>query len=469
MIAMSARDLASACQGRLRAGSPEAQVEQVVIDSREVVSGACFFAIAGARTDGHHYLDAAVSAGATALVVRQDRSRRAQQPEAALIEVDDTTAALQLLAAFVRDRVDPRVAAITGSIGKTSTKHFAIDLLEERWDVHSTPGNLNNHWGLPLSLLGLERHHEVMVAELAMSGPGEIRALARIAAPEVGVITNVAPVHMEFFESVEGVAAAKAELAEELPATGTLIVNGDDPLTAQMATRFHDSVARVITFGAGAEADVRARDAAEGVDGWRFELDLEGSYGVPVLLPLAGEHTLMNFLAAAALAHTFGVEPRAIVARARQLTFPPGRGGTHDLGNGVRIIDDSYNASPVAMRRSLDRLASSPAEGRRIYAAGDMLELGSWSEDSHREVGAHAAHLGIDLLIAVGNYAEFIAAGAAAGGMPAARISCFATAEEAGRALADEVENGDLVLVKGSRAVHMERIIEALRRHRAED
>jgi UDP-N-acetylmuramoyl-tripeptide--D-alanyl-D-alanine ligase len=403
------------------------------------------------------------------VVVHRDPDPEDLQPEVAVIEVDDTTEALQLLAAFVRERVDPQVVAITGSIGKTSTKHFATDLLDERWDVHATPGNLNNHWGLPLSLLGLERHHEVMVAELAMSGPGEIRDLARIARPRVGVITNVAPVHMEFFESVEDVAAAKAELAEELPPTGTLIVNGDDPRTARMGIRFRDSVNRVMTFGAGVDVDVRARDAEEDVEGWRFMLDLDGEPGVPALLPLTGEHTLMNFLAAAAIAHALEVEPERITARARHLSFPPGRGGTYELSNGVRIIDDSYNASPVAVLRSLDRLASLPAAGRRIYAAGDMLELGSWSEDAHRDIGAHAAHLQIDLLIAVGSYAELIAAGAAAGGMPETRISCFATAEEAGQALAGEVDNGDLVLVKGSRAVHMERIIEALRRHRAED
>jgi len=375
----------------------------------------------------------------------------------------------------VRKRVNPLVVAITGSIGKTSTKHFATEVLQERFDVHSTPGNLNNHWGLPLSLLGLEEHHEIMVAELGMSGPGEIRTLARVASPRIGVITNVAPVHMEFFESVEDVAAAKAELAEELPPEGILIVNADDPRTAAMAVRFAQRVERVLTFGRGADADIKAIGAVESDDGWRFRLDIAGSEPVSVLLPLSGSHTLMNFLAAASIAHALGITPKTIAVRAQRLSFPAGRGETYELDNGVRIIDDSYNASPVAMVQSLDRMASLPAAGRRIFAAGDMLELGAWAEEAHREVGEHAARLGVDILIAVGDCADFFSSGAEAGGMGADRIFCFATAEDAGRALATEVRAGDLVLVKGSRGIHMERLIEALRqrkpvsRHLAED
>jgi UDP-N-acetylmuramoyl-tripeptide--D-alanyl-D-alanine ligase len=466
MIRMTASEVSQACGGRLLRGVPDVQIEAVVIDSRKVVPGACFFAIVGDRTDGHEYLEAAISAGASALVVHQDPGARLGNSEVAIIEVDNTTAALQSLAAYVRMRVDPRVVAITGSVGKTSTKHFTAALLQERWDVHSTPGNLNNHWGLPLSLLGLEEHHEIMVAELGMSGPGEIRDLARIARPQIGVITNVAPVHMEFFASVEDVAAAKAELAEELPPTGTLIVNAADPHTAAMATRFAPRVNRVLTFGQDIDADLRAIDAVESSDGWRFRLDIRGMGGldpVDVRLPLTGHHTLMNFLAAAAIAFALETPPAAIAARASHLAFPAGRGETYALEDGVRVIDDSYNASPVAMTQSLDRLASLPADGRKIFAAGDMLELGSWSEDAHREVGEQTARHDIDLLVAVGDYAEFFAAGAVAGGMTAGRILCFGTSEEAGRALAADVRAGDLVLVKGSRGVHMERIIEALK------
>ncbi len=467
MIRMTASELSRACAGRLLQEGPAASIETVVIDSREVVPGACFFAIVGARTNGHAYLEAAISAGASALVVHQDPGQRARDAEVAIIEVNDTTAALQSLAVDVRTQVDPRVVAVTGSIGKTSTKHFTSDLLRERWDVHSTPGNLNNHWGLPLSLLGLEEHHEIMVAEMGMSGPGEIRDLARIASPEIGVITNVAPVHMEFFASVDDVAAAKAELAEELPSTGTLIVNRDDPRTASMATRFAARIDCVLTFGQDIMSDIRAEGAVESGDGWRFQLGVRGLDPTEVFLPLTGSHTLMNFLAAAAIAHALGSPPETIAALAPHLTFPAGRGGTYDLGEGVRIIDDSYNASPVAMKQSLDRLSSMPTTSRRIFAAGDMLELGSWSERAHHDVGVHAARLGIDLLLAVGEYADSIAAGAAAGGMAAHRIFCFANADDAGLALAEEIDAGDLVLVKGSRAIHMERIIQALRQRQA--
>ena len=475
MIHMTASELGQACGGRLLHGSPDAVIENVVIDSRAVVPGACFFAIVGARTNGHAYLEAAISSGASALVVHEEPDEQAREAGVAIIEVEDTTAALQSLAAAVRKRVDPRVVAITGSIGKTSTKHFTAALLRGHWDVHSTPGNLNNHWGLPLSLLGLEEHNEVMVAELAMSSPGEIRALARIASPQIGVITNVAPVHMEFFDSVEDVAAAKAELAEELPPTGTLIVNAADSRTAAMASRFAPRAGRVLTFGHDVDADIRTSNAAESDAGWRFQLDITDSDPVEVLLPLTGAHTLMNFLAAAAVAHALGMTPEEIAEAALSLTFPAGRGQVVCLQDGVRIIDDSYNASPVAMMQSLDRLASLPATGRRILAAGDMLELGTWTEDAHRDVGGHAARRNIDVLIAVGEFAGFFAAGARTAGMAACRISCFATAEDAGSALAEDIRSGDLVLVKGSRAVHMERIIETLRqrevmsRHVAED
>ena len=411
MIRMTAFELSCACGGHLVHGDPEVEIEAVVIDSRNVTRGACFFAIVGARTDGHEYVEAAISAGASVLVVHEDTGRWARDTEVPVIEVDDTTAALQSLAAEIRRRVDPRVIAITGSIGKTSTKHFTTALLQVSWDVHSTPGNLNNHWGLPLSLLGLEEHHEIMVAELGMSGPGEIRDLARIASPQIGLITNVAPVHMEFFTSVEDVAAAKAELAEELPPTGTLIVNAADPRTASMAVRFAHRVNGILTFGYDVEADVRAINAVESGDGWQFQLDITGLDPVDVSLPLTGRHTLMNFLAAAAIAHALEIPSEAIAARALHLTFPAGRGESYDLDNGVRVIDDSYNASPVAMMQSLDWLASLPAVGRKILAAGDMLELGTWSEEAHREVGRYAAQRGIDLLITVGKYADLIAAG----------------------------------------------------------
>ena len=461
MIPISAEQLASAVAGRLVGGDGARRLDRVAIDSRRVSCGTCFFAIVGERLDGHEYLAQAREAGAAALVVHRRTDRR-RLGDIAVVRVEDTTAALQALAAHVRRHVGPRLVAITGCMGKTTTKNLAAALLSTRWRVHSTPGNLNNHWGLPLSLLGLQPEHQVMVAEMAMSHAGEIRELAELAHPDIGLITNIAPVHMENFADLEAVAAAKAELADTLPAEGTLIVNADDPYTAAMAGRYSASLSSIITFGRGPDADVRAADVEPDETGWNLTLVLPGEPSSPVHLEMPGQHSIANFLAAAAAAHAFEVPAERIAAQAPQLALPHNRGQVRRLEGGITLIDDSYNASPVAMMRALDTLANQPAVGRRILVAGDMLELGSWTERSHREVGAYAAGLGIDVLVAVGDHAGLTAEGAAAAGLEAKAIYCFASAQRAGAALAECAEAGDVVLVKGSRAVGMERVVESL-------
>jgi len=464
MIPTTGSELATILTGQLVDGDDDQSCSRVAIDSRQVGPGVCFFAIVGPRDDGHRYLPPTIAAGASALVIqRQEVLPHLENPtNAAIILVEDTTTALQTLAVHVRRRVDPLVVAITGSVGKTTTSALAYGLLCESASTLATPGNFNNHWGLPLSLLGLEPGHEWMVAELGMSGPGEIGLLATLAEPQIAVITNVAPVHMENFDSVGGVAAAKRELADELGSDGTLIVNADDTWTAAMGDEFEDRVARVLRFGTGPTADIRAIDA-EAVDGdWRFSLCFPGSDPVPAKLPLPGEHSLSNFLAAAAVAHAVGIDVRTVADRTDGLVLPAMRGQMRRTNDGIAVIDDSYNASPAAMLSAIDTLVGSATDRKRILAVGDMLELGSWAEDAHREVGLHAAAVGIDTLVTVGTLARDIARGATAGGMNEDSIREFGTSHEAAEAIRTIARPGDTVLVKGSRGIRMERVTRAL-------
>lgn len=461
MIPLSAAEIAAATGGRILAGDPERSAERVVIDSRQVREGDAFVAIVGPRDNGHRYLQQALAAGATVLVVQRDdlHDQLVNPRDAAVIHVDDTTEALQRLGRHLLDLVDPVVIGITGSVGKTTTKALTWELLRTTRSTHVTPGNFNNHWGLPLSLLGLEPHHEWMVAEMGMSYAGEIRALARLARPRVGVITTIQPVHLENFDSIEGIAAAKRELAEELPDGGVLVLSADDPRTAAMAAQFRDRL-RVITFGLR-QGDVHAVDARRDNGGWQLSLALPGESPVETTLHLPGEHSLANFLAAAAVAHAMGVEAAEIARLAPGLALPSMRGQVHHAG-GVTVLDDSYNASPTAMMRALETLAGLPGDGRLILAAGDMLELGAWAEEAHREVGLHAAQLGFDLVVTVGVLARDLAMGARAGGLDADAVRSFSSPEEAAEALCAEVRPGDRVLVKGSRAMRMERVAKAL-------
>ncbi len=463
MIPMSVAQLAEVLGRPIESGNAGGQLARVVIDSREVRPNDVFVAIIGPRDDGHRYLPQALASGAAAVIIsRRDVLDHLVNPlDAGIVLVDDTTEALQCLAGHVRDVVAPTVVAITGSVGKTTTKALTHALLQATESTHATPGNFNNQWGLPLSLLGLRPGHRWMVAELGMSTVGEIAALTRLARPGIGVITNVAPVHMENFDDLAGVAAAKQELADELAADSTLIVNADDVHTAAMGSRRRQRGAPTICYGMGdAEVSVRAVVAAAG--GWKFKLRCGPSNTAEVDLPLPGAHSISNFLAAAAVATVLGIEAATIAARASDLALPAMRGQVHRTDLGVVVIDDTYNASPAAVLTALGTLAETAGSGRKIVALGDMLELGSWAEDAHREVGLHAAHLEVDRLVTVGPLARDIGHGARAGGMAAESITAFSASDEAADAMGSIVRPGDTVLVKGSRGIRMERIVHTL-------
>jgi UDP-N-acetylmuramoyl-tripeptide--D-alanyl-D-alanine ligase len=384
-----------------------------------------------------------------------------------LLAVPDTLAALQTLAQAVRKRWGRRLAAVTGSSGKTTTKEILAALLAARFRVLKSEGNLNNEYGLPLQLLRLEDSDEAAVVELGMSHAGELALLAQIARPDVGVVTRVAPVHLEFFASVEEIALAKRELIENLAGADSVsVLNADDPLVA----RFADvAPGRVLTYGVNQAADFRAENIEDrGLQGTEFDFRasaVSGASGraVRLKLALAGRHNISNALAALAAASVWGVgaQEAAVVFPTLEATGMRGRVLHYDAG--FTVINDCYNSNPVALAAMIGLLNSTPAGGRHILAAGEMLELGATSAELHREAGRTAAASGkLAWIVGVQGDAENFIRGAIAAGHPAAQAKFFATSAQAAESVAGLMQPGDILLVKGSRGVKMERIVEAL-------
>lgn len=425
----------------------DAAVTGYSIDSRSIQPGELFFAIRGARFDGHDFVRTALDRGAAGVVVDHGDG----------LVAADVPRALNQLAAECRRRWGGRLVGVTGSAGKTSTKDMIAHLLSPRFRVHKSEGNLNNQYGLPLSLLKLEKSHQVGVFEMGMSHAGEIAALARIAQPDTGVVTCVAPVHLEFFENVEGIARAKQELIQGLPHGGHAVLNADDPFVSRFATGFEGYK---VSFGIDRPADFRATKIAdEGVNGVRFCLQWEGEC-VEVSLPLMGRHNVLNVLAAMATAHTFGIYPRE--ARETLATFqPPKMRGEVQAFEGARLINDCYNSNPRALRFMLEVLKRTPAEGRRIAVLGEMLELGPSSPMLHYDAGKDAA-AAADYLIAVRGEARHFVEGALEAGLPPASAAFFDTPVAAGAHLVSLIRPGDVVLFKASRGVRLEEAIQRL-------
>jgi UDP-N-acetylmuramoyl-tripeptide--D-alanyl-D-alanine ligase len=440
---------------------PLARLAGVSIDSRTVARGDLFVAIHGPRHDGHDFVVGALEAGALAGVVGADRqSGFGDAVRSKLLGVPDTLVALQGLAQAVRTRWGRRLAAVTGSAGKTTTKEILAALLAARFSVLKSEGNLNNEYGLPLQLLRLDDADEAAVVELGMSHAGELRRLAEIARPDVGVVTRVAPVHLEFFSSVDEIALAKRELIEGLVGRESVaVLNADDPRVARFA---QIAPGRVITFGVEARADFRGEKIEDrGLNGSEF--DFLGPKGRSRLsLPLAGRHNVSNALAALAAASVWGVGTAEAKQVFPKLTATGMRGRVLQYEAGFTVINDCYNSNPVALAAMTELLANTPATGRRILAAGEMLELGPTSAELHREAGRTAAARKLDWIIGVQGNTEIFVKGAIAAGHPSARTKFFASAADAGAFVGDLMRQGDLLLIKGSRGVKMERIIEAL-------
>jgi UDP-N-acetylmuramoyl-tripeptide--D-alanyl-D-alanine ligase len=421
------------------------------IDSRTVRPGELFFAVQGERLDGHGFVPQALEKGAVAAVVRKDQLAR-YPARTRLLVVDDTLTALQTLATAVRRLWGKPLIGVTGSVGKTTTKEAIAHVLATRFRVLKSEGNFNNHFGLPLMLLKLEPEHELAVIEMGMSHAGEIAALAKIAQPEIGVVTNVAPVHLEFFSSIAGIARAKYELIESLPAGGTAVLNVDDEYVSQFGRDFHG---KVVAYGMQSVADVRAENVQpRGAEESAFDV-VVGNRREKAVLPLVGAHNVYNALAAVAVGIERGLSLAQATGALRSLTPADKRGQVVKLGN-ITIINDCYNSNPKALEAMVDTLAVMPAK-RRIVAAGAMLELGPSGEELHRKAGEHIARKKIDLLLGVRGQAQNMVEAARDAGMRAEFVN---TPEEAGEWLARETRDGDVVLLKASRGVKLERALD---------
>lgn len=451
------------------AGAPALVLTDAVLDSREAKAGALFVALPGEKTDGHEHVADAFARGASLGLVSRDLPAglavvdlRRGAPETFptppfCLRVPDVLVALQTIGRFWRSKMPVRVIGITGSVGKSTTKEVTAELLERRYRTLRNPGNLNNEIGLPLTLLRLTDAHERAVLEMGFYVPGEIRLLCDLARPAVGVITNIGPVHLERAGTMEAIVAGKAELVQALPAApeGVAILNYDDPNVLPMAGL---TSARVMTYGLQPEADLWA-DQIEGLglEGVRFVMH-HGREAFHVRVPMLGQHSVHTALRAAAVGLAEGLAWDEIVAGLQttrtQLRLVAVRGP-----RGALLLDDTYNAAPESVLAALNLLGE--LEGRRIAVLGDMLELGSQEEAGHRLVGARVAVIA-DELIAVGDRARWMAEEALRAGMRSTKVTSIESSEAAVQVLRDRIGAGDVVLIKGSRGMHMDQIVSAL-------
>jgi len=453
---LTADELAAATSGRLLARSSRL-VMGAAVDSREVVSGNLFVALPGERTDGHRFVGDAIAAGAAAVVVaRPPESALPPHANVTVVQVDDALRGLQAIAADWRNRFDPLVVGVTGSIAKTSAKEAIATVLASALVTLKNEGNKNNEIGLPLTLMRLRPDHQAAVLEMGMYTGGEIADLAAMARPEIGVVTAVQGVHLSRIGTIDAVERAKGELVEALPAEGVAVLNADDERVSRMRARTN---ARVVSYGFAVDADVRA-DAVEsaGLEGMRFTLVVTGERR-DAAIPGLGRLAVHNALAAAAVGLAAGLDPGRVVAALARGWSAPHRGAIVRAG-GVTIVDDAYNASPASVEAALELLAGLP--GRRFAVLGEMLELGKEEEEGHERVGAAAAAV-VDRLVVVGDGAAGIDRGARKAGIPPDRSEVVADRRAALDRLLELLRPGDVVLVKASRGIALELLVDDLR------
>jgi UDP-N-acetylmuramoyl-tripeptide--D-alanyl-D-alanine ligase len=444
-------DLAVDVDGRVQ--GPDTRVRGVAADSRAVHPGQLFVALSGERVDGHAFLDVARENGATAAMVEREMTGLPT------LVVDDTGKALLRLASAERDRTEAAVIGITGSTGKTSVKDLTASVLASRLRVAASPRSFNTEVGVPITLLNAEENAEAVVVEMGSRGRGHIAALCEVARPQVGVITNVGPAHMEMFGSLQAVADAKAELVESLPSDGTAVLNADDPVVNGFQTR---TAANVLRFGLDAGADVTAEDVVlDRLGRAAFTVrTLDGADRVE--LPVIGEHMVSNALAAVATGACLGLSVAECAAGLKEAQLSPWRMEALEVAGGIRVLNDAYNANPVSMAAALKALRWMAQGGRSIAVLGEMAELGATAMQEHERVGELLARLGIDHLIVVGRRATAIAVGAEREGVEPERIVRVEGVEDAARHVREMAREGDVILLKGSRVAGLERIAEAL-------
>lgn len=450
-------EIVKATGGELASAGSQAGVKGISIDSRAINSGECFVALRGAHFDGSEFTKEAVSKGAAAVV----SSVHVDLPEnVALILVADPVKALGDIASFWRNRFNCPCVAITGSNGKSTTKQMTAAALSSLGPVLKTEGNFNNLIGLPLTVLRWTEDHKAAVLEMGMNAPGEIARLTQIGRPHVGVITNVSPAHLELLQNVENVAKAKGELFENIRSDGTIIVNLEDPWVRKLAENYKG---KIYTFGMQNEADIRfGRMESRGLESIDMVIYIEGrEYNIHLSVP--GAHNVMNAMAALAISRVLGVSPEKAIAGLEHFEPMSMRMERVQLSNGVQLVNDCYNANPLSVKEAIRTVSGAKRAGRFVAVLGDMLELGKNASQCHREVGLTAAQYKVDKLFAFGAHAADIAAGANEAGMNSGRILTYTDMDQLKKDVLRFLSQGDIILIKGSRGVQMERVTEYLK------
>jgi UDP-N-acetylmuramoyl-tripeptide--D-alanyl-D-alanine ligase len=457
----NAQTVLKATNGSLSLGEPMDSFEGITINSRLAKPGELFFCIKGEAFDGHDFIGDAVSKGASGIIYSDEEkfsSKLIDRKDLFAINVKDTLRALQDLAHYHRKQHSVRVVGVTGSNGKSTTKEMIAAIAETSGETLKNKGNLNNHIGLPLSLFELNKAHELAVLEMGMSAAGEIRRLAEIALPEIGVITNIFPAHLVELKDTRAVQSAKGELFESLGKEDTAVVNADDPMVFELAEKLRS---RIITFGIDQPADVTATDISFRKNtGFDFTVNLFGEK-FPIYLPFISFGSIYNSLAAIATGHALGISKENISNGIGNSVHLSQRGEILSH-NSITILDDSYNANPGSMKDALKTMDLFHSEGKKFFVIGDMLELGDFSETAHLDLGKEVAVSSADYLIAVGALSKLAAQSARQAGMGKDRVASFESHQEAVDFLSGHATAGDFILVKGSRSSRMEKIIEIL-------
>lgn len=454
MISTSIREIASVLRGRVMQGDPAAVFTSVATDTRKMRANALFFALVGERYDAHSFLSQAVAAGAGGLVVSRLEDL---PPGVPVVMVENTLSALQSLAAYNRQRSGAPLVGVTGSTGKTTTKDMIASVLGARLRTLKNEGNFNNEIGLPLTLLELDESYEAAVVEMAMRGPGQIHALCEIARPMGAVITNINETHLELLGTLSNIAEAKGEILEQIPSGGFAVLNAESPFMRREAGRCRG---KVIYYGIDQPAEIRGENIRAEGTGSRFNAVI-GGHTREFYLPLPGRHNVMNALAAIGVGLEMGLTVEEIASGLSSLTLTGMRLEVIEGGR-LKIINDAYNASPASTRAALGVLKDLAGGRRTVAVLGSMLELGARARGGHREVGETAAALGLDCLITVGELAGHIGEGAVDAGFPPEKVFRRQDYDSAVKVLEGLLQEGDVVLVKGSRGMKMERFVQRL-------
>jgi len=470
MVSFTLEEIKEITGGSVIQGNMHHSFKNISIDSRSLSPGDLFVALKGNNFDGHDFVCEALSKGAFGAVLSkrelcngENLSDKKIYHKPCIILVKDTLAALQRISQYHRERSRVSLIGVTGSNGKTTSKEMIASILETKFSVLRNEGNYNNHIGVPLTLLRLEPSHDIAVLEMGMSRLGEIRRLCEIAQPSIGVLTNISGVHLQFLGSLERVKEAKGELVDFIDQEGTVILNSDDPFIMDLKKRVKG---RLLTYGIESYSDIRAKNIRDlGTDGLTFLLMINDKE-MKVRLPLIGNYNVYNALSAAAAGSVCGIEIENIKKGLESFKGLPMRMELCHLDHDIRIINDSYNANPSSVKRAIETLSNISKSGHSFLAIGDMLELGDASMDAHKEIGRMIAGRSIDFLIVVGEMASFIGKEALLNRMEKQNVFFCKDADEAFNILDKNLRNGDILLVKGSRRMKMERIIEKLKKTR---